>query len=85
MPREISKDTSNPAGRLRAKYNRLMEITDPEQLATEIEETIDGPGWSAKNRQRHATFMRRIGYNLTQLQMYVSNFILKADGDGVIS
>lgn len=85
--REISMEQGNPANGLRQKYQELMAIRDVNVLHDEVLKLVVpylGHGISAKNFMKFQRTMRHVKEDLTQMQMFLSNFILKADGDGVV-
>ncbi len=75
----------NPANRLRERYAQLMTIPCPEALATAALETVDGPGFSAGNRAKfRANLNGAQRRGLAGVQMFLTNFMLAADGLRVI-
>ena len=86
MP-ELSTIEGNPAHGFRQAYERLMKIPDAATLHDESMKLIMSymnKGVSPKNCNKFRYEIARIKDNLPQMQMLISNFILKADGNGVI-
>jgi len=84
MPRDITNDDQNPAGALKARYTELMEITDAHELSNEVFRTVANTHFSQKNRSMFDQTMEKIEGDLVKIQFYISNFVLKAGGNGVI-
>lgn len=87
-PRDFSQQAGNPTSELQAQYQQLMAIQDPQELmdaAIGVVKPLIGRGMSEKNYQR---FMRQIqqaaSRGLVNLQMFLSNYILKGSGQGAI-
>lgn len=76
----LTAQKTNPAGRLAARYEELMAIDDAPTLIETIGECVEGVGFSAKNKAKHARTMSQIGHDLYNLKAYVTNFMLAADG-----
>lgn len=85
---DYSQQPGNPTSELQAKYQQLMTIQDPHELvdaAVGIVQPLVGRGMSEKNWrifQRNIQGAARRG--LVGLQMFLSNYILKGGGQGVI-
>ena len=83
----LSEKAGNPAASLRSSYQELMKETDSGVLAhnaIDIVRRHEGRGASSNNVRRFVIEMERLR-NLSRIQSYITNFILKADGYGVIS
>lgn len=86
MPRDLSEVPGNPSYALRQNYEQLMAIPDPEDLkatAIKIVQPFIGRGLSEKNYRK---FLQSLGQkrNLTQMQKYVSDYILAGAGLKVV-
>jgi len=84
MPRDITNDDRNPAGAIKARYDELMAITDAEELSNEAFRTVAGTAFSKRNRASFNRTMQSLEGQLDNLRFYLTNFVLKAGGDGVI-
>lgn len=91
MP-DITDMPGNPAYGLKQAYKELMAITDPAELFSETMRIVE-PYRSDPTTRRgmseasFATFMRTMNKqqnSLVGMQKYITNFILKAGGEGVI-
>ena len=85
--RTISDKKGNPANGLRGSYQELMALKNPTELYTRVTKLVTGyldHGFSAKNYIRFIMSMNQIKDDLGRMQGFISNFILKADGNGVI-
>lgn len=85
--RTLSDKPGNPANGLKASYTELMALTDPAELharATKIATEYLDHGFSAKHYIRFIMTINQIKDDLPKMQGFISNFILKADGTGVI-
>ena len=83
----ISDQKGNPAFGLKQVYQELMAIREASALYKRVLEVVTayhGHGCSTKNFVKFLRNINAIRDNLVQMQMLVSNFILKADGDGVL-
>ena len=83
----LSEQQGNPAFGLKAKYKELMAIKDAPTLykaAWELVTAYHGKGCSTKNIIRFQRTLYGIKDDLTRMQGFLTNFILKADGDGVL-
>lgn len=82
--RTLTDKSGNPAHALREAYQELMALECRDTLAARaLKIVLGGPGISAKNA---AIFRRTVEreQSLHRLQSYLTNFMLKADGLGVI-
>lgn len=73
----------NPASRLRKQYDHLMGIGDVDHLKIEAMHVVSGIGVSDKNVQKFKKTLTE-KRTLTDVQFYVTNFVLRAAGEGVI-
>lgn len=83
---DLSKKSGNPTNGLQANYTELMGITDVEELKNKsiaIMESYRGSGVSERNCDRFVTELRKCE-TIQKAQKYVSNYILKGSGMGVI-
>lgn len=79
----ITDSTKNPAGRIKAEYGRLMAITTTDDLRREAILVVGTSGISPKNVAKfRATVTKET--QLDRLRSYLTNFLLKADGLGVV-
>lgn len=83
---DLSQRAGNSTSSLQQSYKQLMSIQDPDQLkqaALEVVQPLVGKGISPKN---WATFQRNVMglTDLTKLQAYITNYILKGSGLGVV-
>ena len=84
--KDYSKTPGNATSVLQAAYGNLMSIQDPEELKLAMIDTIKplvGKGISRDKFERFNKIARGCD-NLTKLRYYVSNFILKGSGLGVV-
>lgn len=87
MPIPLTEQEGNPAYALRQEYTRLMAIQNPNELHDEAVKVV----WPHRDRsmkrakyQEFAATCWGLKDKLVQLQSYLTNFMLKADGMGVI-
>lgn len=83
----ISEQAGNPANGLRQEYGRLMSIKDASTLhaeASKLVEAYRGKGISERNFMKFRYTINGLKDSLLRMQGFLSNFILKADGDGVL-
>ena len=84
---QLSEKSGNPAFGLKVAYPELMAIKEAPLLHAKLVELITSyhkKGCSTHNVRRFLATVNALKDDLTKMQMYVSNFILKADGDGVV-
>lgn len=84
--RDLSAQPGNPAFSFRAHYQELMTINDAEELAAKaltLLEQHQGAGLSKANanKARRVLLLER---NVDRLKMYLTNYILAADGHKVL-
>jgi hypothetical protein len=85
--RTISDKKGNAAFSLRQSYQELMILTEPTTLHERVLKLMfdqHNHGLSTKNLSKFIYEINKIKGDLLQMQMLISNFILKADGDGVL-
>jgi hypothetical protein len=80
---QLSKSTQNPAGRINDNYQELMTIQDPAELRQRAECLLAGGGISSTNAKKFRLTLQR-ETSLSRMQSFLTNFMLKADGLGVI-
>jgi hypothetical protein len=84
---EISGQIGNPANGLKEKYQELMAIKDAPTLYAEALKLVTAyhqHGLSTRNFMKFQSNIRHIRDDVGRMQGLISNFILKADGFGVI-
>ena len=88
MTIDLSSTPGNPAFELTQNYDRLMAITDLAELVTEAEAIVTrmvGHGISEKNHRRFTNTINHLKERgMFSVQKYLSDYILKASGNGVI-
>lgn len=85
--RDLSQRSGNSTSGLQAAYQQLMSIQDPAQLrqaALQVVAPMLGKGISQKNLQTFKLTLQKIGDDLVKLQSYITNYILKGSGLGVM-
>lgn len=86
--RDLSKQAGNPTSELQAHYQRLMSIQDPVELAdaaVQVVEPLVGKAMSVDNYNKFLTRLKQAGQRgLVGVQKYVSDFILRGSGLGVV-
>lgn len=86
MP-DITDMPGNPAYGIKQAYKELMVITDPTELYNRVVAIVEPYRGHGMSEQSFANFMRIMAKqrkSLIGMQKYVTNFILKAGGEGVI-
>lgn len=82
--RTLTTRAGNPAATLASEYRRLMAIECESTLRTTALSLVVGrPGISDKNAKKFALTVKQTS-GLDRLRSYLTNFMLKADGLGVI-
>jgi hypothetical protein len=84
---DITSQNGNPANGLKEKYQELMAIKDAATFYATVFKLMmayHGHGLSTRNLMKFQSHIKPIKDDLVRMQMLVSNFILKAGGDGVI-
>lgn len=88
MTPDLPEMEGNPANGLRKAYEQLMQIRDPQELlqqATGIVQSYEGRGVSPQNTRKFTvTLAQQARRGLFAMQKYISDYILKAGGLGVI-
>lgn len=80
----LTDKSGNPANTLSTHYGRLMSIDCPNTLKSEALALVVGqPGISKANSAKFKATVNK-ETRLDRLQSYLTNFMLKADGHGVI-
>lgn len=86
--RDLSATAGNPTHGIEQSYQQLMSITDPDELkqaAIQLADQYRGHGMSDGNYRK---FMMNLEQayrrGLTGLQMFLSNYMLKGSGLGVV-
>lgn len=84
MPRDLSQQGGNPTSALQAQYQQLMEIPDQNMLidaAMKIVQPLVGRGMSEPNFMKFKRdLMSSAQRGLTNIQMFLSNYILSGSG-----
>jgi len=84
---EISNVKNNPAYIIKQNYQQLMTIDDPDELKNYIMNLVKPTINHGFSKQNFARFQNNLlqSYNrgIDSLKMYLTNFMLKADGLGV--
>lgn len=84
---DLSKKKSNPTASLTQHYQELMAIQDPDALiqrVTELAKPLVGAGMSELNYRKLVHTMEQYRQNFPRLQKYVTDYILKGMGLGVV-
>jgi hypothetical protein len=84
---KISEQEGNPAFGLKQRYNELMAVKDAPTLykaALDLGKAYHNKGFSTKNLAKFQHTLHAIKDDLARMQGFLTNFILKADGEGVI-
>lgn len=87
MPRDLSGTPGNPTHALQQNYERLMAIDDPAQLRDALVKIVGqlrGSGMSERNYRMFMLNLQKIGDDIDNLKRYVTNYILRGSGLGVI-
>ena len=79
----ISERAGNPAAAIKAEYETLMGLGCPDELRKRALAIVARGGISDANRVRFERTVRK-ETRLDRLQGFLTNFMLKADGLGVI-
>jgi hypothetical protein len=86
--RDLSSQDGNPTSALQAYFEQIMSLEDPEEMvemAISIVKPLVGKGMSEKN---YNTFLKNLQKSaqrgIVDIQYYISNFILKGSGLGVV-
>lgn len=81
---QISSKPGNPAHSIRENYQELMSLADRDALAAQaLRLVVSRSGISEKNAQMFERTVKK-ERTLPGLQKYITNFLLRADGLGVI-
>ena len=95
MPRKVNRNNvdlstkaGNPTHAIQAVYAELMDIPDPAELrrrAIEVVEPLVGHGMSQANFKKFLFDLDNSSKKgITDLKMYLSNYVLKGTGHGVL-
>lgn len=83
-PRDLSTKGTNSTSELQRHYQQLMSIQDPDELtqaAINIVRPLVGKGVSEQNYRKFTTELQKAAMKgLTNIQMYISNYILSGSG-----
>lgn len=80
-------DVTNPMFVLKTEYQTLMAIKEPTLLYSRVAELMTNYhklGLATRNSQRLVYEIAKVKDDLTKQQMLVTNFMLKAEGNGVL-
>jgi len=80
-------DVTNPMFVLKTQYQTLMAIKEPAKLHDRVAEmmlTYHKLGLRTRNSERLVYEIGKIKDNLVEQQKLITNFMLKAEGNGVL-
>lgn len=83
---DLTTRPTNPAHDLHARYERLMQLTDPDELRSEAVSVVRSWEGRGISRSHVVKFVRTVSglCGLEALQRYVTNFVLAASNLRVI-
>lgn len=77
-----TRNDANPAALIRQEYSSLMTLSNADALREAVTEIVKRSSISEKNFKKFEGIVGRC--DLDGLRMYLTNFILAADGDRVL-